>query len=64
MDGQMRSSKMLYLQDFFLKALEVGEFSKTFLMLKPEKSGKEETKGKTALNSGCSSQYFYIIEYL
>lgn len=49
---------------FFFKALEVGEFSKTFLILKPEKSGKEETKGKAALNSGCSSQYFHIIEYL
>lgn len=49
---------------FFFKALEVGEFSKTFLILKPEKNGKEETRGKAALNSGCPSQHFHITEYL
>lgn len=39
----------------------MGEFSKTFLMLKPEKSGKEETKGKAALNSGAHLNTFILL---
>lgn len=61
-DGQMRSSKMLYLQDlFFLKALEVGEFSKNISHVKAREKweGRDKREGCTQLRLLISILLYY-----